>query len=112
MTCETSRTRIFRTVRRKAFLRPPLSAMMEAIASKYILKSRVRKKLTKNVRQHDPKRSFLVLPRPQIVSRSPGLSEKFVHVEEQIVSMRVDVQKNNSIGSQLRALRNEVVLLQ
>ena len=29
------------------------------------------------------------------------LSKKFIHVEEQIVSMRVDVQKNNLIGSQL-----------
>ena len=38
--------------------------------------------------------------------------EKFKNVEEQIVSMRVDVQKNNAIPAQVRSLKNEFGLLQ
>ena len=39
-------------------------------------------------------------------------STKFINVEEQLVSLRVDVQKNQAIPSQLRALTNEFALLQ
>ena len=35
-----------------------------------------------------------------------------LNVEEQFVSLRVDVQKNQAIPTQLRALKNESVLLQ
>ena len=39
-------------------------------------------------------------------------SNKFINVEEQLVSLRVDVKKNQAIPAQLRALKNQFVLLQ